>query len=172
MIKYMSFGTPLGWIVIVESSLGIAMVDFLGPECPSARVVHSAVQKDFPGETLGMNTESELRSSAKAYILKYLESRQPIPAVQLDLTRGTSFDREIWSAIGSIPFGETRSYSQIAQDAGKPRAVRAAGRACGRNPVPLLIPCHRVVTSSGKPGGFSAGLDLKKALLDLERAGR
>ncbi len=83
---------------------------------------------------------------------------------------GTDFQRAVWSAIADIPYGETRTYSEIARTAGRASAVRAAGSATGANPIPILIPCHRVIAAHGKLGGFSGGLDAKRRLLALERA--
>jgi methylated-DNA-[protein]-cysteine S-methyltransferase len=86
----------------------------------------------------------------------------------LDLTDATPFQRAVWAAMRTIPYGETQSYQWIARRIGRPRAARAVGNACGRNPVAIVQPCHRVVGYDGKLGGFSGGLDLKKALLKLE----
>ena len=92
----------------------------------------------------------------------------------LDLSDFTPFQREVWQATRRIPFGQTRSYSWVARQAGKPGAARAAGQALGRNPLPIIIPCHRVLSSDGSLGGFSGGLEMKKRLLTLEKktAGR
>ncbi|MFH1830208.1 MAG: methylated-DNA--[protein]-cysteine S-methyltransferase [Pseudomonadota bacterium] len=81
---------------------------------------------------------------------------------------GTPFQRRVWKAIAKIPWGETRSYSWLAAQAGNSKAVRAAANACGANPVPIIIPCHRVIASDGSIGGFSGGIDLKRRLLKLE----
>ena len=81
---------------------------------------------------------------------------------------GTPFQRRVWKAIASIPWGETRSYAWLARKAGSPRAYRAAAQACGANPLPRIIPCHRVIASDGTLGGFSGGLSLKRKLLMLE----
>ena len=89
--------------------------------------------------------------------------------VPLDL-RGTPFQLDVWSAVGEVGFGETRSYTQIAQVVGRPRAVRAVGTANGANPVPLIVPCHRVINSSGGLGGYGGGIDTKRRLLAFERA--
>ena len=89
-------------------------------------------------------------------------------AVPLDLTAGTPFQQAVWRALLKIPRGETRSYAWVAKQVGRPRATRAVGAACGSNPVPLIVPCHRVVASDGSLGGFSGGLPVKKKLLKLE----
>jgi methylated-DNA-[protein]-cysteine S-methyltransferase len=86
--------------------------------------------------------------------------------------RGTDFERRVWRALCAIPYGETRSYAQIAATIGNPAACRAVGRANGRNPLPIVVPCHRVIGSDGSLTGFGGGLDLKRFLLDLEGARR
>jgi methylated-DNA-[protein]-cysteine S-methyltransferase len=86
--------------------------------------------------------------------------------------RGTDFDRRVWDAVARIPYGETKSYGEIAASIGSPGAARAVGTANGRNPVPPVIPCHRVVAAGGRLGGYGGGLDLKRRLLDLETARR
>lgn len=87
----------------------------------------------------------------------------------LDLTSGTAFQQRVWRQLLEIPGGELVTYQELAKAVGKPMAARAVGNACGRNPIPLLIPCHRVVRSNGEPGGYSAGLDWKERLLKVER---
>ena len=87
---------------------------------------------------------------------------------------GTDFQKKVWAALVTIPYGETRSYTQIAEQIGAPRAVRAVGAANGRNPIPIVVPCHRVIGASGSLVGFGGGLEWKGLLLDLEakHAGR
>lgn len=87
---------------------------------------------------------------------------------------GTEFQKKVWAALVTIPYGETRSYSEIAVQIGAPRAVRAVGAANGRNPIPIVVPCHRVIGASGSLVGFGGGLEWKRLLLDLEakHAGR
>ncbi len=80
----------------------------------------------------------------------------------------TQFQKAVWRATAGIPYGETRSYAWVAKRIGNPRAVRAVGQALGANPVPIIIPCHRVIGSSGKLCGFAGGLALKQRLLELE----
>ena len=82
--------------------------------------------------------------------------------------KGTAFQKQVWQAIAKIPFGQTKTYGELAQMIGRPRAVRAVGSACGRNPVPLFIPCHRVKGANRQLGGFSCGLPWKRLLLDAE----
>ena len=83
--------------------------------------------------------------------------------------KGTEFQNKIWNTLLTIPYGQTTSYAEIAKKIGNPKAVRAVGSAIGRNPIPVIIPCHRVITSDGKMGGFAWGIDVKKELLKVER---
>ncbi len=81
---------------------------------------------------------------------------------------GTDFEKKVWSSLKNIPFGETRSYKWVAERVGSPKAVRAVGRALSKNPVPVVIPCHRVIESDGSIGGFASGVQRKRRLLDME----
>ncbi len=81
---------------------------------------------------------------------------------------GSDFERKVWAALAEIPYGETRTYGEVAQAIGQPTAARAVGAANGRNPVPLVVPCHRVVAAGGRLGGFGGGIALKQHLLSLE----
>lgn len=85
------------------------------------------------------------------------------------LPEGTVFQRQVWQAIAEIPQGRTCTYADLARAIGRPKALRAVGTACGRNPLPLFIPCHRVVGSNGHLGGFSSGLAWKRRLLECEK---
>lgn len=86
----------------------------------------------------------------------------------LDLSGFSKFQQEVWNEVRNIPYGKTRSYKWIAERIGQPQAVRAVGQALGRNPVPIVIPCHRVIRSDGNMGGFRGGLSMKKLLLHME----
>ncbi len=106
----------------------------------------------------------------KTWLKAYLsgKSSDNLPKPTLDLKQGTVFQQKIWKTLQKIPFGKTKSYGEIAKSIKNPKAVRAAGGACGANPVPLIIPCHRVLAANGKLGGFSGGLAWKKRLLAME----
>jgi O-6-methylguanine DNA methyltransferase len=88
----------------------------------------------------------------------------------LDLSAGTPFQQSVWRALEKIPFGQTRSYGEIASAIGNAKGVRAVGGACGANPIPVLVPCHRVLAANGKLGGFAGGLAWKRTLLEREGA--
>jgi O-6-methylguanine DNA methyltransferase len=99
---------------------------------------------------------------------EYLTGRRAVFSIPLDL-RGTPFQSEVWEALGEIPYGETRSYREIAGRIGRPKAVRAVGQANHLNPIPILIPCHRVIGAQGELVGYGGGIPLKKHLLSLEK---
>jgi len=116
-----------------------------------------------------IENSSPVIKDAKKQVVEYLERRRTRFTVPLDL-RGTPFQLLVWNAVMKIPFGETWSYRDVALEAGNDRAYRAAGNAIGSNPVGIIVPCHRVVKSDGKLGGFGGDEKMKMALLDLEGA--
>ena len=97
-----------------------------------------------------------------------LAGKTPAELPPLDVSAGTDFQQRVWEELLWIPAGETRSYGEVAKSIKKPKASRAVGGACGANPIPLLIPCHRVLAANGKIGGFSGGLAWKRKLLERE----
>jgi O-6-methylguanine DNA methyltransferase len=100
---------------------------------------------------------------------RYLAGRERGLELPLDLAAGTPFQRRVWEATRRVPYGGTASYGEVARMAGSPRAVRAVGNALGSNPVPIVVPCHRVIHSDRTIGGFSSGLAWKRFLLEIER---
>jgi O-6-methylguanine DNA methyltransferase len=111
----------------------------------------------------------ECARKARGEILAYLEGalkRFTVPVV----LEGTPFQRAVWAKLLAIPYGKTRTYGDIAAELGKPRAARAVGTACGANPIPILVPCHRIVGGNGSLGGFGGGVRMKHDLLELERS--
>jgi methylated-DNA-[protein]-cysteine S-methyltransferase len=101
----------------------------------------------------------------------YLQGKSTSFNITLDL-EGTAFQKEVWAALGRIPFGETRSYTDIAAEIGRPASVRAVGAAIGANPVLIAVPCHRVLGKNGALTGYRGGLEMKKRLLELEQGHR
>lgn len=99
----------------------------------------------------------------------YLTGKSKTLGLKPDLQGGTAFQKTVWKALRKIPFGKVKSYAWVAKKINRPKAFRAVGQACGANPLPLLFPCHRVVASSGKIGGFSGGPGWKRRLLRLEK---
>ncbi len=134
---------------------------------------------DFPSRKKPSSAWAEIPDDVHAQIsrwhklttqsLKEVLSAKPISKPPpYDLSEATDFQRSVWSALEKIPIGETQTYGELAQEIGNPKAVRAVGRGCATNPIPLLIPCHRLVAVQGKIGGFSGGLKWKEALLQRE----
>jgi len=103
-------------------------------------------------------------------IRRYFDGEAVDFADKLDLAGTTRFQQNVWVTVRSIPRGETRSYGWVANQIGLPKAARAVGQALGRNPVPIVVPCHRVIGSDGKPGGFGGGVEIKNFLLQLEQS--
>lgn len=112
--------------------------------------------------------DSPLLEQAAKEVAEYLAGRRRKFSVPVK-AKGTPFQERVWAALRQIPFGETRSYGEIAKMVGSPKGARAVGMACNRNPVLLMIPCHRVVGSNGKLVGFACGLPMKEKLLSLEK---
>ncbi len=102
----------------------------------------------------------------------YLKGKLKTFDVPLDFFTGTPFQKKVWKKLSSIPYGETRSYAWLARSIKRPNAHRAVGNANGKNPLSILLPCHRVIQTNGGLGGYSGGLHIKKYLLDLEKTGR
>lgn len=112
--------------------------------------------------------ETPLLQQTKTQVLEYLDGKRREFDIPLR-PRGTDFQMRVWKALESIPYGQTRTYSQIAEAVGSPRACRAVGSACNRNPIAIIVPCHRVIGASGMLVGYEYGLDTKKYLLSLEK---
>lgn len=104
----------------------------------------------------------------KEELVSYFEGTRITFEQEVKFLIGTDFEKKVWDSLREIPFGETRTYKWVAEKAGNPSAVRAVGRALSKNPVPIVIPCHRVIESDGSIGGYSPGVDIKRRLLDME----
>jgi methylated-DNA-[protein]-cysteine S-methyltransferase len=151
--------TPLGALLIARTPVGLAGAWFEG-------------QKDHPGElATACHPEDELLATAAAQLADYFAGRSARFELTLDL-HGSAFQRSVWQALLGIACGRTSSYLDIARQIGAPRAVRAVGAAIGRNPVSVIVPCHRVIGSSGALTGYAGGLTRKQALLALEGVAR
>jgi methylated-DNA-[protein]-cysteine S-methyltransferase len=146
-----SVDTPIGTVWLARDELGLSGVAFAGP----ARAASS---------------DALLREATDQLLAYFAREREEF---ELPLSpRGTEFQRRVWKAVLAIPYGTTTTYSALAASLGSPEAFRAVGAANGRNPLPIVVPCHRVVGSGGALTGYGGGLERKRALLDLEtRAG-
>lgn len=101
---------------------------------------------------------------------EYINGQRQVFDIPLDLSTGTPFQQTVWEALLKIPYGKTISYAQLANHIGQPTACRAVANANGKNPISLIIPCHRVIASDGKLGGYTGGIEIKQTLLDIEQA--
>ena len=110
----------------------------------------------------------EFLKKTAAQITEYLAGKRKEFAVPLALN-GTEFALKVWKEMSAIPYGEVRTYGELAKAIGRPGAARAVGQACNRNPIPIIVPCHRVVGAGGKLTGYAGGLALKEKLLELEK---
>ena len=145
--------TEHGVFTALFSEKGLAEVSFPDRPCPLAG------KRDMP-KSWKQQTADALKC--------VLRGEQPTKLPPLDLSKGTEFQQKVWRALLEIPAGETRSYGEIAAAVSAPGAARAVGAACGANPIPVLVPCHRVLAAQKKLGGFSAGLKWKRLLLERE----
>jgi methylated-DNA-[protein]-cysteine S-methyltransferase len=153
---YKFTSTPVGQLTLVASDRGLAAV--LWENDRAGRVPLTLHDEDPAHPTL---------LAAERQLAEYFAGERRQFDVPFDM-RGTPFQRAVWEALLSIPFGETRSYGEIAAQLGRPGAARAVGAANGRNPLSIVAPCHRVIGSTGKLTGFAGGVEVKAALLALE----
>jgi methylated-DNA-[protein]-cysteine S-methyltransferase len=153
-ICYTHLETPIGWLLLAGSNDGLAHVRF--PEGEDAAAPEPGWRR----------CDESLRDAARQLVEYFAGERR-----EFDLAlapRGTSFQLAVWRALAAIPYGETASYGEVARRLGRPSAARAVGAASGQNPLPIVVPCHRLVGSDGSLTGFAGGLDRKRALLSLE----
>jgi methylated-DNA-[protein]-cysteine S-methyltransferase len=156
---YKMIPSPVGDLKIVASGKGLVAI-LWEKDNPRRVRLGELVQDD--NEPILLDAERQLA--------EYFAGKRKSFSLKLDMV-GTKFQKDVWEALLSIPFGETRSYGQIAKQLGNPLAVRAVGAANGRNPISIVVPCHRVIGSSGNLTGFAGGLDKKEHLLQLEATG-
>lgn len=160
---YASLTTSLlGEVFIASTEKGVFMIDFHTTEKGFIQLL----RRHFPGEIV---KSEEKNRGVLSQLQNYLSGQLREFDCPLDL-RGTPFRRQVWAELLKIPYGETRSYQEIANAMGHPKACRAVGSANGANPVPIIVPCHRVIESSGGLGGYGQGIEVKKRLLQFEKA--
>ena len=158
------FRTPLGWVGVAATEQGICRVVL--PKNDKEAVLREL--GDEIAEAASNPVAAPLLAKAVRILKHYFSGESLSFDVPLDLRYYTPFQQAVWKAAAAVPVGETQSYAWIAKRIRNPKAARAVGQALGANPVPIFIPCHRVVSSTGMLGGFSGGLKMKKKLLELE----
>ena len=157
--------TPVGTVQVAAGPDGVSWVRLPGASLPSQIVVAGSSGREPVADPEGLARE------AAGQVEEYFVGSRREFDLPLDLGGLSEFQRAVLAAAAQIPYGETASYREMAISAGSPDAVRAAGTAMGANPVPLLIPCHRVIRSDGTPGLYGGGEPLKRWLLDFEAGG-
>jgi methylated-DNA-[protein]-cysteine S-methyltransferase len=159
------FESPVGALRVASSERGLC---YVGLPREAGRGFEGWLVRHAPGAKRVAAWAPN--QQAVAQLVEFLEGKRRVFDLELDV-RGTPFQRAVWEALLAIPYGETRAYAEIARAVGRPAAVRAVGTANGANPLPLVIPCHRVVETGGHLGGYGGGLPLKRRLLAMERSG-
>ena len=157
LYSYKTMKSPVGRLKLVASDRGLAAILWENDDPKRVRLGPPAESKEHP---VLLETQRQLN--------EYFAGKRETFSLKLD-GAGTEFQKEVWQALATIPFGETRSYGQIARQIGHPKAVRAVGAANGRNPISIIVPCHRVIGSNGKLTGFAGGLETKASCCGLNR---
>lgn len=153
---YKMLPSPVGELKLVASDRGLTAILWENEDPKRVRLLNPQLDPQHP---VLLETEKQLN--------EYFAGKRQRFTLTLDF-KGTEFQKKVWQALVAIPFGETRSYSEIAREIGHPTAVRAVGAANGRNPISIIAPCHRVIGANGKLTGFAGGLEVKAFLLNIE----
>lgn len=154
--------SPLGRLLLARTRAGLVRIGFPTED-------HDAILDDLAARLSPRVVEDRRRlDTVHRELDEYFAGRRRRFTTPLDWSLSTGFRRRVQEAIAAIPYGEVRTYREVAAEAGNPAAVRAAGSACGSNPIPLVVPCHRVLRTGGGLGGYGGGLDVKRRLLHLE----
>ena len=130
----------------------------------------SEVQFEQDGEIDRHHDDHQLLAEAETQLLEYFAGQRQEFDIEIDIAQGTEFQLAAWQALAEVPYGETRTYRQQAQAVGRPKAVRAIGSANGKNPISIILPCHRIIGSDGSLTGYGGGLSTKEFLLNHEQA--
>src|SRR5208282_4914852 len=163
-IRYTCADSPLGRMLIAATDRGICSIQFARTDGE----LIEGLKREFP--FAGRKSDEGGLQSWVSALLRHMRGRDLDASLPLDIDiRATAFQRRVWTYLQSIPFGATRSYSEVAKAIGRPRAVRAVARACATNPVAVAIPCHRVIRQDGSMSGYRWGIERKQALLEMER---
>jgi len=161
-IYYNTFKSPVGEILVTRTEKGLNFVSF--PKSTWEKFL-SALSKD---KNISLLKDEKKFSALKKDLKMYFSGKKANFKEKLDLKGGTAFQKRVWEAMLRIPFGQTRSYGWLAQQVGGKNKARAVGTACGANPIPIIVPCHRVIREDGSLGGYGGGLGMKRKLLEIE----
>jgi len=167
-VGYTTMDSPIGPLLLASTEEGLCFIEF-GEEQDSLPSLQRWCKKHFLG--VSVVREDRRNEQAKKQLQEYFSGERS--AFDLPLVMyGTPFQKTVWKQLTKIPYGQTRTYKEIAQAIGTTKAVRAIGGANHRNPIPIVVPCHRVIGTNGALVGYSAGLPIKEFLLELEKASR
>jgi methylated-DNA-[protein]-cysteine S-methyltransferase len=161
-LYYTTFKSPVGEILATRTEKGLNFIAFPGSRWQRFLV---ALRKD---KNVDLKRDEKKFSSVKKALKSYFSGKRVSFRERLDLTGATAFQKRVWQAMDKIPAGQTESYGWLARQVGGKNKARAAGAACGANPIPIILPCHRVIREDGSLGGYGAGLSLKRKLLKIE----
>ncbi|QPJ65828.1 MAG: methylated-DNA--[protein]-cysteine S-methyltransferase [Candidatus Nitrohelix vancouverensis] len=161
-IQYALFETPLGLAGLADRGKGVCRLKL---QINSIDDFINELEEQFNSSP--RQNQTALRQGVKQ-VEQYFSGKLKRFDCKLDLGHGTDFQKSVWRQVLHIPYGKTQSYQWLAEASKRPRAYRAAGSANGRNPIPLIIPCHRVIRHNGELGGYTGGIHIKRFLLDLE----
>jgi methylated-DNA-[protein]-cysteine S-methyltransferase len=161
-MQYTVFNTKMGYVGILASKNGLLAITL--PQTTRQQAV-DALGEQIKQAILSTKSFSDLMKRFQ----DYYSGKKTTFNDKLDFSKATAFQRQVWETTRLIPYGETRSYGWIANQIGKPLAARAVGQALGKNPFIIIVPCHRVIAGNGGLGGFGGGMEMKKALLELEK---
>jgi methylated-DNA-[protein]-cysteine S-methyltransferase len=159
---YTIIDTALGYVGLVRFKAGLCRIVIR----PSRKEVVEIVTRDYPAAVESADAFGDLPQR----IVRYLDGEPVTFNDKLDWSGASSFRRDVWQATHTIPYGETRSYGWVAEKVGRSKAARAVGQALAANPMPLVVPCHRVIGSDGSLTGFTGGIEMKRHLLEIEGA--
>ncbi|GAA3751594.1 methylated-DNA--[protein]-cysteine S-methyltransferase [Plantactinospora mayteni] len=159
-MRWIVLDSPIGELSVGVDDVGVCGVHF-GP------VEGALPATALPGPP-GQGQDAARLTTAVEQLRAYFAGELTEFAVPLSVRRGSEFERAVWTEMSKIPYGETRTYGEVAAAVGDPAAARAVGVACNRNPIPVIVPCHRIVGAGGKLVGFGGGLPRKRQLLELE----
>lgn len=157
-LRRLTIESPIGPLTLLADDKGLTQIFFANQDMASTGLTSDEIP-EAPDDPVLITTAAQLG--------EYFAGERTTFELPLHL-EGTNFEREAWRALATIPYGETTSYAHQAEVIGRPAAIRAVGGANGRNPIPIVLPCHRVVGSDGSLTGFGGGLAIKRWLLDLE----
>ncbi|QKS70638.1 methylated-DNA--[protein]-cysteine S-methyltransferase [Paenalkalicoccus suaedae] len=163
-LAYTEISSPIGVLTVVGSDNALHYIEF-----GEAKDAHQSITRKSRARNEGIDLYESREALTNS--IEQLEAyfNHELRAFELELHyHGTPFQKLVWEAVSSIPFGETRSYKDIAQQIGAPKAVRAVGGANNKNPIPIVVPCHRVIGSNGSMVGYGGGLPIKEHLLKME----